>query len=92
MRFAASKCFKVNAIVKRIEQKRSEGHVGILTIADNQFSLMQIYYGRKEKEKTTFHPVMIPENSPGCLIYYTQKQNRLSRSFVESKSKLVAID
>jgi CRISPR-associated protein Cas2 len=27
------------------------GHVGILTITDKQFGMMQIFYGKEEKEK-----------------------------------------
>lgn len=38
--------------VKRIKKNLpSKGHVGILTITDKQFGMMQIYYGREEQEK-----------------------------------------
>lgn len=38
--------------VKRVQKNLPpKGHVGILTITDKQFGMMQIYYGREEKEK-----------------------------------------
>ncbi len=38
--------------VKRVKSKLPpKGHVGILTVTDKQFGMMQIFYGRDEKEK-----------------------------------------
>ncbi|MFN5170592.1 MAG: CRISPR-associated endonuclease Cas2 [Cyclobacteriaceae bacterium] len=38
--------------VKRIKKSLPPyGHVGILTITDKQFGMMQIFYGREEKAK-----------------------------------------
>ena len=38
--------------MKRIKKSLPPaGHVGILTITDKQFGMMQIFYGKKEKEK-----------------------------------------
>ena len=38
--------------VKRVQKNLPpKGHVGILTITDKQFGMMQIFYGKKEKEK-----------------------------------------
>jgi CRISPR-associated protein Cas2 len=38
--------------VKRVQKNLPpKGHVGILTITDKQFGMMQIFYGREEKEK-----------------------------------------
>ena len=38
--------------LKRIQKSLPpNGHVGILTITDKQFGMMQIFYGKKEKEK-----------------------------------------
>jgi CRISPR-associated protein Cas2 len=38
--------------LKRIQKNLPpNGHVGILTITDKQFGMMQIFYGKKEKEK-----------------------------------------
>ena len=38
--------------VKRIQKNLpSKGHVGILTVTDKQFGMMQIFYGKTEKAK-----------------------------------------
>lgn len=38
--------------VKRVKSKLPpKGHVGILTVTDKQFGMMQIFYGHEEKEK-----------------------------------------
>jgi CRISPR-associated protein Cas2 len=38
--------------MKRIQKNLPpSGHVGILTITDKQFGMMQIFYGKREKEK-----------------------------------------
>lgn len=38
--------------VKRVKKNLPpKGHVGILTITDKQFGMMQIFYGKEEKEK-----------------------------------------
>jgi CRISPR-associated protein Cas2 len=38
--------------IKRVKKILPEkGHVGILTITDKQFGMMEIYYGKKEAEK-----------------------------------------
>jgi CRISPR-associated protein Cas2 len=38
--------------VKRVKKNLPlKGHVGILTITDKQFGMMQIFYGQDEKEK-----------------------------------------
>lgn len=38
--------------LKRIKKNLPpKGHVGILTITDKQFGMMQIYYGKEEQEK-----------------------------------------
>jgi CRISPR-associated protein Cas2 len=38
--------------VKRVKKNLPpKGHVGILTITDKQFGMMQIYYGTEEQEK-----------------------------------------
>lgn len=38
--------------VKRVKHNLPpRGHVGILTVTDKQFGMMQIFYGREEKEK-----------------------------------------
>lgn len=38
--------------IKRVRSKLPpKGHVGILTITDKQFGMMQIFYGKQEKEK-----------------------------------------
>ena len=38
--------------IKRVKNLLPEkGHVGILTITDKQFGMMELFYGRKEKEK-----------------------------------------
>ena len=38
--------------VKRVRKSLPpKGHVGILTITDKQFGMMQIYYGAEEQEK-----------------------------------------
>jgi CRISPR-associated protein Cas2 len=40
--------------IKRVKKILPEkGHIGIMCITDKQFGDMQIYYGRKEKEKDT---------------------------------------
>lgn len=33
-----------------------KGHVGILTITDKQFGMMELFYGKKEKE-----PIPVPQ-------------------------------
>lgn len=38
----------LNRVQKSLPPK---GHVGILTITDKQFGMMQIFYGKEEKEK-----------------------------------------
>jgi len=38
----------LNRVQKNLPPK---GHVGILTITDKQFGMMQIFYGKEEKEK-----------------------------------------
>lgn len=43
---------KADVHVKRVlKNLPPKGHVGILTITDKQFGMMQIFYGREEKEK-----------------------------------------
>lgn len=38
--------------IKRVKSNLPpKGHVGILTITDKQFGMMQIYYGKEEKNK-----------------------------------------
>jgi CRISPR-associated protein Cas2 len=38
--------------LKRVQKSLPpHGHVGILTITDKQFGMMQIFYGKKETEK-----------------------------------------
>ena len=38
--------------IKRVKNMLPEkGHVGILSITDKQFGAMEIFYGKKEKEK-----------------------------------------
>jgi CRISPR-associated protein Cas2 len=38
--------------VKRVKNKLPpKGHVGILTVTDKQFGMMQIFHGQEEKEK-----------------------------------------
>jgi len=38
--------------IKRLQKNLPPaGHVGILTITDKQFGMMQIFYGKEEKEK-----------------------------------------
>lgn len=38
--------------VRRVKKSLPpRGHVGILTITDKQFGMMQIFYGKEEKEK-----------------------------------------
>ena len=38
--------------VKRVRKNLPpKGHVGIITITDKQFSLMQVFFGKEEKEK-----------------------------------------
>ncbi len=38
--------------IKRVKSMLPEkGHVGILSITDKQFGAMEIYYGKKQKEK-----------------------------------------
>ncbi len=39
--------------IKRVKKLLPEsGHVGILSITDKQFGMMEIFYGRKEAERT----------------------------------------
>ena len=38
----------INRVRKQLPPR---GHVGILTITDKQFGMMQIFYGKTEKEK-----------------------------------------
>ena len=36
--------------IKRVKKKLpSKGHVGIITITDKQFGMMELFYGKKEK-------------------------------------------
>lgn len=43
--------------IKRVKKNLPEkGHVGILTITDKQFGMMEIYYGQKPAE-----PVNVPQ-------------------------------
>jgi CRISPR-associated protein Cas2 len=38
--------------VKRIQKNLPpKGHVGILTVTDKQFGMMQVFFGKEEKEK-----------------------------------------
>src|SRR5882672_10086732 len=38
--------------IRRVQKNLPpKGHVGIMTITDKQFGMMQIFYGREEKEK-----------------------------------------
>ena len=38
--------------IKRVKKSLPpKGHVGILTITDKQFGMMEIFYGKEEKEK-----------------------------------------
>lgn len=38
--------------VKRVQKNLPpRGHVGILTVTDKQFGMMQVFFGREEKEK-----------------------------------------
>lgn len=40
--------------IKRVKRFLPEkGHVGIMTITDKQFGMMEIFYGKKETEKAT---------------------------------------
>jgi CRISPR-associated protein Cas2 len=37
--------------IKRVKKSLPEkGHIGILTITDKQFGMMELFYGKKEKE------------------------------------------
>jgi CRISPR-associated protein Cas2 len=41
-----------NVHIKRVKNNLPEkGHIGILTITDKQFGMMEIYYGKKVRER-----------------------------------------
>ena len=38
--------------IKRVKKSLpAKGHIGIMTVTDKQFGMMELYYGKKEKEK-----------------------------------------
>lgn len=38
--------------IKRVKKSLpAKGHIGIMTVTDKQFGMMELYYGKEEKEK-----------------------------------------